>query len=78
MNTQNLKPFNTMTAEQHRELSRRGGQASGAARRAKRDRIEAAKAEQIADNELWRASFQMLHEAARMVKQSRPRTRRYY
>ena len=78
MNTANLKPFNTMTAEQHRELSRRGGQASGAARRAKRERIEAAKAEQIADNELWRASLQMIHEAARMVKQSRPHTRRYY
>ena len=78
MNTANLKPFNTMTAEQHRELSRRGGQASGAARRAKRERIEAAKAEQIADNELWRASLQMIHEAARMVKQSIPRTRRYY
>lgn len=73
MNEQNLKPFNTMTAEQHRELSRRGGKASGAARRAKRDRIDTLKAEKKADSELWQEEMQILHEAARMVKQARSR-----
>lgn len=33
MNTENLRPFNTMPPEEHRELSRRGGIASGERRR---------------------------------------------
>ncbi len=33
MNTGNLRPFNTMPPEEHRELSRRGGIASGERRR---------------------------------------------
>ena len=33
MNNENLHPFNTMPPEQHRELSRRGGIASGERRR---------------------------------------------
>ena len=33
MNTKNLRPFNTMSPEEHRELSRRGGIASGVRRR---------------------------------------------
>lgn len=33
MNNENLRPFNTMSPEEHRELSRRGGIASGEARR---------------------------------------------
>lgn len=33
MNTENLRPFNTIPPEEHRELSRRGGIASGERRR---------------------------------------------
>ncbi len=33
MNQENLRPFNTMPPEEHRELSRRGGIASGKKRR---------------------------------------------
>ena len=33
MNPENLTPFNLMDPERHRELSRKGGRASGAARR---------------------------------------------
>lgn len=33
MNQGNLRPFNTMSPEEHRELSRRGGIASGERRR---------------------------------------------
>ena len=33
MNKENLRPFNTMPPEEHRELSRRGGIASGERRR---------------------------------------------
>ena len=51
----NLIPFTCMDEARHRELSVRGGKASGAARRAKRDRIEAAKAVEIARLEAERA-----------------------
>lgn len=50
----NLKPFGTLPPEQHRELSRKGGKASGAARRAKRKRIQDAKARAIAEKEMRR------------------------
>lgn len=70
-NTDNLKPFNTMPPERQRELSRRGGKASGAARRAKRERIEQEKAAQKAENELFRDSLQLLHEATRLYIRSR-------
>lgn len=33
MNIENLRPFDTMSPEEHRELSRRGGIASGERRR---------------------------------------------
>lgn len=33
MNNENLRPFNTIPPEEHRELSRRGGIASGERRR---------------------------------------------
>lgn len=67
-NTQNLKPFNTMTAELHRELSRRGGQASGAARRTQRERIDMAKAEKRAESELFNECVRMVKEYTRMWK----------
>lgn len=39
-NIQNLRPFNTLSEEEHRELSRRGGIASGESRRDKADACE--------------------------------------
>jgi hypothetical protein len=46
------KTFGDLTPEQHRELSRRGGIASGEARRRKRQAIDAAKLDYIARKEL--------------------------
>ncbi len=37
MNNENLRPFDAMSPEEHRELSRRGGIASGERRRYLRD-----------------------------------------
>lgn len=51
-NLDNLRPFNTMPPEEHRALSVKAGIASGAARRAKRERINQAKLEQIASMEI--------------------------
>lgn len=48
-NNGNLRPFNTLTPEQRREISRKGGKASGAARRKKRERVEQELAERTAD-----------------------------
>lgn len=39
-NNQNLRSFAALTPEQRREISRKGGQASGVARRKQRDLIE--------------------------------------
>jgi hypothetical protein len=58
-NEQNLTPFNQMPAELHRELSARGGRASGAARRAKRERIEQAKATQRAESEILQEQIEL-------------------
>lgn len=65
---QNLIPFNKLTADRHRELSQKGGKASGAVRRAKRERIEAAKVAQAADNELYRDSVAIMRECAKLLK----------
>ena len=67
-NEQNLIPFSTLPADRHRELSQRGGKANGAARRAKRKRIEAEKAAQAANHELYRDSLDLLRECARLLK----------
>ena len=48
----NLRPFNTMTPEERRAIAVKAGIASGAARRAKRERINQAKIELIAASEL--------------------------
>ena len=45
----NLRSFGTMSPEQHKAISSKGGKASGAARRAKRDRIRAEEAKIIAE-----------------------------
>lgn len=39
-NERNLTPFNEMPPERQREIARKGGIASGAARRAKRDAVK--------------------------------------
>lgn len=65
MNNGNLIPFNAMPEERHRELSRRGGKASGAARRAKRKQIEEAKARAIAEKEMRRAAPYLLQQGTR-------------
>lgn len=67
-NEQNLIPFNTLSADRHRELSQRGGKASGAARRAKRKRIDAEKAAQAANHELYRDSLDLMRECAKLLK----------
>lgn len=74
-NNQNLKPFNTLLADRHKELSQKGGIASGAARRAKRERIEREKAVQAANHELFRDSLDVLAECARLLKHTRPNCR---
>lgn len=67
-NEQNLRPFNTLSAERHRELSQRGGKASGAARRAKRERIKQEKVAQAAKHELYRDSLEIMAECAKLMK----------
>ena len=67
-NVQNLCPFNTLPPDSHRELSQKGGKASGAARRAKRERIEAEKAVQAANHQLYRDSIDIMRECAKMLK----------
>ena len=67
-NEQNLIPFNALSADRHRELSQKGGKASGAARRAKRERIEAEKAAQAVNHELYRDSLDIMRECAKLLK----------
>lgn len=67
-NEQNLRPFNALPPDRHRELSQRGGKASGEARRARRERIEAEKAAQAANHQLYRDSIDIMRECAKMLK----------
>lgn len=67
----NLIPFSQMSAERHRELSVRGGKASGAARRAKRQHIEEAKLMEKAQNEIWQDTLALLHYAGEIVRRER-------
>lgn len=63
----NLRPFNTMPPEEHRAIAVKAGIASGAARRAKRERINQAKFELIAASELSSAMASFLtHGLPRM------------
>ena len=66
-NEQNLIPFDAMPEDRHRELSRRGGKASGEARRAKKKRIAEAKVAQAADHELFRDSVDIMRECAKLL-----------
>ena len=67
-NEQNLRPFNTLPPDRHRVLSQKGGKASGAARRAKRERIESEKVAQAANHQLYRDSIDIMRECAKMLK----------
>lgn len=65
---ENLVPFNAMTAELHRELSRRGGIASGRARRAKREEVARAKAELLAERDVCREIDESILRCVAAVK----------
>ena len=69
--TRNLVPFNMIPADRHRELSRRGGKASGEARRAMRKRIDDEKVAQAARDELSRDNVKLLAECARILKSAK-------
>ena len=68
----NLVPFSAMSRERHRELSAKGGRASGAARRAKRDRIRQAVEEQLASE---RASEMQIREMCGQIRALQSLTR---
>lgn len=67
-NEQNLVPFSELPKDRHRELSRKGGIASGAARRRKRETIEKAKIEQAANHELYSSALDIMSECAKLLR----------
>ena len=67
-NRQNLIPFNKMTVDRHRELSSKGGKASGAARRARKAQIEQHKIALAADNQLFRETVSILCECTKLLR----------
>ena len=62
---ENLRPFNTLPPEQLREISRKGGKASGAARRRKRCMVEAELVELCAEEMQLHRKAQLISMAAR-------------
>ena len=62
---ENLRPFNTLPPEQLREISRKGGKASGAARRKKRCMVEAELAKLCAEEMQLHRKAQLISMAAR-------------
>ena len=62
---ENLRPFNTLPPEQLREISRKGGKASGAARRRKRDMVEAELAKLCAEEMQLHRKAQLISMAAK-------------
>lgn len=62
---ENLRPFNTLPPEQLREISRKGGKASGTARRRKRDMVEAELAKLCAEEMQLHRKAQLISMAAR-------------
>ena len=67
-NEQNLVPFSELPEDRHRELSRKGGIASGVARRRKREAIEKAKIEQAANHELYSSALDIMSECAKLLR----------
>lgn len=75
-NIQNLRPFNTLSEEEHRELSRRGGIASGESRRDKADAVTKINLH-IALQQLADESRKNYHAAIkRYVKEERKKAKR--
>lgn len=66
-NEQNLIPFSELPKDRHRELSRKGGIASGAARRRKREAVQKAKIEQAADHELFSSALDLMSQCAKLI-----------
>ena len=64
-NNQNLRSFAALTPEQRREISRKGGQASGVARRKQRDLIEQELAKLCAEELRLYRQAQIIGAAAR-------------
>lgn len=64
----NLKPFGTLSPERQKVISAKGGKASGAARKARRERIEAEKIRAIAAKELHDYRFYELRDEIRELK----------
>lgn len=58
-NENNLIPFSERTPEERRELGRKGGIASGMARRAKRDAIKQMVIEKKAEAEVLQAEIEL-------------------
>lgn len=75
-NNQNLRPFNTLTPEEHRELSRRGGIASGERRREIAETKERAKALWAANALLDEAREEYRTALKRLVREERRKQRR--
>ena len=67
-NEQNLIPFSELPKDRHRELSQRGGLASGAARRRKREAIQKAKIKQAADHELFSSALDLMSQCAKLLR----------
>ena len=67
-NEQNLIPFSELPKDRHRELSRKGGIASGAARRRKREAVQKAKIEQATDHELFSSALDLMSQCAKLIR----------
>ena len=73
---QNLRPFDTLTPEEHRELSRRGGLASGEKRRHLAD-LRLAMIEALAGRDLARETREEYRRAIKQyVREERAKARR--
>lgn len=66
-NNSNLIPFDSLSEERHKELSRLGGIASGVARRKKAELKQQIIDEGRIQNELARSAFSTLHEASSIL-----------
>lgn len=75
-NNQNLRPFNTLPPEVHREISRKGGIASGEHRRYKAD-LRASMIEILAGQELAEETREEYRDAIkRYVREERKKAAR--
>ena len=75
-NNQNLRPFNTLPPEEHKELSRRGGIASGERRREAAEIKECAKVHWAAGALLDEAREEYRAALKRLVREERRKQRR--